>query len=115
MTGMAACLWQAFPGMNNMQIIQAIIQSSSQYLNPDTLLGYGIPDFAYAKTLLTIQENGENYLADQIIDLGPNPFTDMFGFNFFSNSNQNISVELFDLLGKKVLENNYTLKSKSLN
>ncbi len=50
--GAAACLWQAFPAFNNVQIMDAIRQSASQYANPDTLLGYGIPDFAAAATIL---------------------------------------------------------------
>lgn len=115
MTGMAACLWQAFPGMSNMQIIHAIEQSASQYQNPDTLLGYGIPDFAYAKTLLTIQESGGNFQSDQIINFGPNPFSDVVTFNFFSNTRQRITVELLDLHGKRVVQNQYTFDAKSLN
>ncbi|MCB0502524.1 MAG: S8 family serine peptidase, partial [Bacteroidetes bacterium] len=33
--GLAACLWQAFPEKNNMEIISAIERSSSQYFAPD--------------------------------------------------------------------------------
>ena len=43
--GLAACLWQANPSAGNMDVLQAIQRSASQYQNPDDLMGYGIPDF----------------------------------------------------------------------
>ena len=46
--GLAACLWQANKQMSNVEIIEMIKQSSSQYQNPDTLTGYGLPNFANA-------------------------------------------------------------------
>lgn len=42
--GMAACLWQALPGLSNMQIIKRILRSASQADTPDNAVGYGIPD-----------------------------------------------------------------------
>ncbi len=44
MAGIATCLWQAFPEVNNMAIIQALELSSSEVNNPDDRVGYGIPD-----------------------------------------------------------------------
>lgn len=52
MAGAAACLWQAFPAFTNVQMMDAIRQSAHLYANPDSLLGYGIPDFAAAATIL---------------------------------------------------------------
>ena len=52
MAGMVACLWQANPTKTNMQLITAIKQSASQYATPDSLLGYGIPDFCVADQIL---------------------------------------------------------------
>ena len=43
--GLTACLWQALPQLSAREIISLIRQNSSQYLTPDSLLGYGIPDF----------------------------------------------------------------------
>ncbi len=50
--GFAACLRQAHPQRSNMEIIGAIQQSAHQYLTPDTLLGYGIPDACKADSIL---------------------------------------------------------------
>lgn len=43
-TGLAACLLSANPGVSAEDIRHAIIQSSSQNSNPDNDYGYGIPD-----------------------------------------------------------------------
>ena len=50
--GMVACLWQANPGKSNIEIMEAIQQSASQANNPDSLLGYGIPNYMVANRLL---------------------------------------------------------------
>ncbi|MEM7370938.1 MAG: S8 family serine peptidase [Bacteroidota bacterium] len=41
--GLAACLWQAFPGASRIDIAEALRQSASQADRPDNRLGYGIP------------------------------------------------------------------------
>src|SRR6185437_7501992 len=52
MAGMVTCLWQGNPTKTNMQVINAIKQSASQFSTPDSLLGYGIPDFCVADQIL---------------------------------------------------------------
>ncbi len=44
MAGLATCLWQGFPEVNNMKIIAALRQSASNYTTPNDRIGYGIPD-----------------------------------------------------------------------
>ena len=51
--GLATCLWQAFPELTNMDIINAVKQSGSIYNAPDTRRGYGIPDVKKAFVLLS--------------------------------------------------------------
>jgi hypothetical protein len=51
--GMVACLWQAHPGKRNTEILDAIRQSGSLASNPNQLLGYGIPDYFEAHTILS--------------------------------------------------------------
>jgi len=48
MAGMVTCFWQAFPTLSNMDIIYTLQNNSSQFEEPDTVLGYGIPDFLAA-------------------------------------------------------------------
>ncbi len=78
MSGFAACLRQAHPLRSNMQILRAIQQSASQYTNPDSLLGYGIPDACKADSLLHIVDSlvlAVRPIAQQLqqITVFPNP------------------------------------------
>ncbi len=50
--GMVTCLWQANPTKSNMEIMQVVEQSASQANSPDSLLGYGIPNYMIANRLL---------------------------------------------------------------
>jgi serine protease AprX len=52
MAGIATCLWQAFPEVNNMSIIDALRKSSDKANVPDDRTGYGIPDAKKATVLL---------------------------------------------------------------
>ena len=44
-SGMIACLWQAFPHKTAKEIIDLVRKSSDRYTTPDNVFGYGIPDF----------------------------------------------------------------------
>ena len=44
MAGVATCLWQAFPEVNNMGIIDALEKSADRFTIPDDRSGFGIPD-----------------------------------------------------------------------
>lgn len=44
MAGVVTCLWQAFPEVNNMSVLDALRRSANRYNNPDNRTGYGIPD-----------------------------------------------------------------------
>lgn len=75
LAGMGACLMQANPKATVKQLKSALEQSGSQYLTPDSLIGYGIPDFEKADSLLKnmVDHNGESLANWQVL---PNPFTD---------------------------------------
>ena len=45
LAGLATCLWQALPELTSLEIMQLIREAGHQYEMPDTLMGYGIPDF----------------------------------------------------------------------
>ncbi|MEO7524314.1 MAG: S8 family serine peptidase [Ferruginibacter sp.] len=52
MAGVTTCLWQAFPEINNMGIIEALELSATRSGNPDDHIGYGIPDAKKAFVIL---------------------------------------------------------------
>jgi len=99
--GMTACLMQAYPDFSNYEIMNAIELSSSMYDDPDSLYGYGIPDYFKALQYLSINEN-ENPV-DNYIKAFPNPFIDELKIDVFLHNNQNIKIELFDMNGKLII------------
>ena len=101
--GMVACLIQANPTKTCLQIIDAIQQSASQFNNPDSLLGYGIPNFPLANVLISgIQFNTKNsYGLQQVF---PNPFKDKLDFLFNSQETEVLSIQLIDVSGRKIVE-----------
>lgn len=98
--GAVACLWQANPGRTNMELMQAIHQSSSQYVSPDTVKGYGIPDFCWANFILA--GISENKLDEETLSVYPNPFSSGFEVNYYSSSKQKATIELLDVSGRSI-------------
>lgn len=97
--GMVACLWQALPDLSQSDIVRAIEISGSQANDPDSLLGYGIPDFAVALT-----RAGENLevLTQRFADVFPVPFSDRLTIRLFSGWDSEFSVAIYDLTGNCV-------------
>lgn len=101
MAGAAACLWQAHPTYNNMEIMNAIQESASQASTPDYFKGYGIPNLGLADLLLTgIEVN--DYTQDELLKVFPLPFYDKLTIWFYSSSDQDVKIEITDLSGKRV-------------
>lgn len=91
--GLAACLWQASPQFNNMDILSAIEQSAHLFDNPNDSLGYGIPNF-YQAYLANININTES-LNNSVVY--PNPFQSGF---FLRNSQQkDFYLDIFNIMG----------------
>ncbi len=96
--GITACLWQAFPDLNNMQIIEAIKLTGSQASSPDSLLGWGIPDYSSALKTLSVPHN--NAVASLLIY--PNPVVDKLTIGLPFSFQGTYSLEIIDLQGKVV-------------
>jgi len=103
LAGMSACLWQANPALTNFQVIQAMKQSASQYTNPDNYLGWGIPNFQLALLILS-ESNYPNLDDGAEPNIFPNPFNDQFLIGFSLNDSQQVTVEIYDISGKKVYD-----------
>lgn len=99
-TGLAACLWQARKPASAMQVRTAIIRSSDRFLFPDTLNGYGIPDFNLA--LVLIQSEEGYVISGEEVDVFPNPFLDELYILFTSPCNSDVAVNLCDLSGRSI-------------
>lgn len=101
LAGMAACLWQANPSATNIEIKNALEKSASQYASPDSLLGYGIPNFKLADILLS---GNHPELEKNEWTAIPNPFQNTI---YLVRTNlqlaENISISLYTLQGKLLL------------
>lgn len=51
MTGLIACLWQAYPELNNRELYDVVLKSADRYSSPVIPYGHGIPDMQYAMIL----------------------------------------------------------------
>ena len=103
-SGLAACLWQANDQLSNIDIIEMIKQSSSQYQNPDTLIGYGLPNFANA-----LSQIGADlpYSTIRIKGIYPNPFLDKISLLLIQIAPEDIFIELYDIQGKMIKQQRY--------
>jgi serine protease AprX len=96
--GGVACLWGANLSKTNLQLLDAIQQSASQYATPDSIMGHGIPNFCKASQILTgitPYRSSENSLA-----VYPNPFHSGFTILYASPKDEVITVELRDVEGR---------------
>jgi len=108
--GMSACLWQANRSFTNMEILQAIQQSASQYSHPDYRLGYGIPDFSRANVVLHAIANG---YYDELLNVFPNPFSTQLHLNFYSPRNRQVNISISDMTGRVVYNQDYSYPKQS--
>jgi len=113
--GLSACYWQAFPKLENWQLKSEIEKFASQYNTPDSLLGYGLPD--YMKMFMMAKASDEyTYGQTFIMSLRNNPFHNQIGIELYSSKTQNVTFELIDAQGKticnevkQVLQNQYLI------
>jgi serine protease AprX len=54
-SGLAACLWQALPHLSANEVRTRIIQSSSNYNKPNSVMGFGYPNFSIALDSIPVE------------------------------------------------------------
>ena len=106
MAGMSACLWQAHPTATNMQIIEALKETASMHARPDTLMGWGIPDFSRADSLLQVWTGIPSFSNNALLNIHPNPFHSSFQFNL-SGVQEGVDIQMLDLSGRVVYRKKY--------
>ncbi|MCX6285633.1 MAG: S8 family serine peptidase [Bacteroidetes bacterium] len=99
MAGLVACLWQFNSSVTNYDVYLAIQRSASHYANPDSLLGYGIPDFSNALLVLKVDKTSR-----PAISIFPNPFTDHLTVNYFCSRDEQIKLALLDQTGRLLMK-----------
>ena len=98
MAGAVACLWQAFPDKTNAEIVQMIRSSASQFADPTTELGYGIPNFGVLVEGLT----NETFQKEKNHKIFPNPVQQELSIVFPDATYKEIKI--FSAEGRSILQ-----------
>ncbi len=96
-SGMLACLWEAFPNFTNTQIVELVKNSASSALNPQNTIGYGIPDFGAA--LETSLSNAS--VVKTVAQFYPSPFSAHFTV---STAGTTADLEVYSMDGRLVFK-----------
>lgn len=100
LAGLIACLWQAFPEYNNMEIIDAVKRSASTYNNPNNRIGYGIPNMRLAFHYL-LEKKYQKTLSEKWVKAFPNPFQSDVVILIKPKESGTIQYQLIDMSGKQ--------------
>ena len=102
-SGLCASLMQAVPAATASEVMTAVRESSDRYDNPDTLYGYGLPDFISALKKL---EDIRTYKPEVIMTAGPNPFNDEVKL-WFRDTPGRMSVSVTDNSGRIIMKREF--------
>ncbi|MFN8209976.1 MAG: S8 family serine peptidase [Bacteroidales bacterium] len=102
-SGMCACLIQAFPKATAPDIISALQHSADRFNDPDSLYGYGIPDVNKA-ALLLLSEYPPS--PDREFLCYPNPVNGKFSI-WFAEPPGSIELNVYNISGMLVLKRSY--------
>ena len=110
MAGFAACLRAAHPDRTNMEVISAIRRSGTQFVTPDTLLGYGIPDACKADSILNYMDSlaiSNQEIISQIaeIHIQPNPASSQLTIENELKNVDVLAIEIVAMDGRQVYDN----------
>ncbi|PUZ27354.1 Por secretion system C-terminal sorting domain-containing protein [Chitinophaga costaii] len=107
LAGLVTCLWQAFPQIDNIRLMQVVRACSDHYTAPDNRVGYGIPDFKMAfDTLTKIVATDSTLLAERLdhhlLRVLPNPFSTAVKIYYASTGKAPVQITLYNALGRLV-------------
>lgn len=99
LAGGLACLMQALPNKTNLEIMQLVRESGSQFNTPDYQLGYGIPNLykAFNIGLATVNFNRSKF------KLYPNPATSKVFIEWPLNM-EAATFQLYNFLGELLID-----------
>ena len=100
LAGLIACLWQAHPDKENMEIIDMVKRSACHFNEPDSLYGYGIPDFATLVEPVTLSSEAKN--APYILSVFPDTRTGGFTLYLSPARHGRINIRIHTISGQQV-------------
>lgn len=107
--GLVTCLWQSNPQKTNMEIMEAVRKSASQYNAPDSLLGYGIPNFEQAYNILA-GIHSTALPSFQIKNIFPNPCSESIQLAYTSDKAREIVLSIQSVDGKIINEKKFQVQ-----
>lgn len=111
MAGMSACLIQAYPERTPLEIMESLKQSGNITF-PDNYMGWGIPDFMVAYSLLTTIEIGDE-LQEELAFVYPNPFSDDINIRINYDGGKEVKMILMDVSGRMIFSETYNLSGSN--
>jgi len=111
LAGMAASLWSANPSLPPYWIKQAIQQSADRYMLPDTLYGYGMPNFQVALSILGVNGPG---VKDNYIQVLPNPVQSIAYLSLNNKDRTDLELRIYDMQGRVILINELTYTGQQI-
>jgi serine protease AprX len=102
-SGLAACLWQANPDATCMEIYSSIKESSDRFSSPDSIYGYGIPDFGLADIICKSRYGGVLY-EFYSLNVYPTLFTGKISITFYSTIDNTVTITIYSSMGDKIRE-----------
>ena len=111
--GLVACLWQAFPLVNNIDILNVVYQSANRYTTPDERYGYGIPNFKKAYRLLKSKQNFALFGNDWL-QATPDPFTDLINAVVVAQNDGLATLELLSSNGVVVATHSFAAEQQEV-
>jgi len=112
--GATAILLKLNPTAKPSEIRKAIEESASQSLVPDSILGYGIPNYYLAHILLNNNDLDELKMENGFMVM-PNPFLTDFQIVYNLTDSQKVQLQIFDISGKLLFEESNLPNSIGLN
>ena len=109
--GLAACLWQMHPEVNNYELMEAIRKSSHLYPYPNQQQGYGKPDFMYASEIISnISAPAEPGMYLQVF---PNPVRDDLYLYIVTAITGTFTYRIVDMSGRNMQSGKLPLRAGS--
>ncbi len=107
--GGVTSLWQALPTATNIEIMDYVRQSASQYDTPNNDYGYGIPDFGLALNIGLVAQ--EEKVKD--FKFFPNPVKSKFYLKVPSDIEYS-TLSIFNVYGKMIIQKTITKSTNAI-
>ncbi len=98
--GLMACLWQVDLNKTNYEMMDLIRRHSHQYINPDSLMGFGIPNFSSAYNELATDISVLENKTTGLLKLYPTVFTDVIHAKYASQKQEKVEMTLSSVDGR---------------